>query len=228
MQTDAHLVGNQYSWLTTVFYLGYMAGELPSNILFQKFDIARTCGIFITLWGVVLLCMTAANDFTGLLTARLFLGILEAGVSPCFVLLTTMFYKRSEQPLRTCIWFSMNGVANIFGGLIGYAIGYIDAAIPAWKFPFVIFGSVTIVWGVVFTLLTPSNPTKARWLTQREKAIAVLRLAENETGIDTRVWKWDQVKEAFADPRFWLMNLLTLANTIPNVRFAVICYSLLG
>ncbi|KAF5014473.1 hypothetical protein F66182_14525, partial [Fusarium sp. NRRL 66182] len=79
MRTDAHLVGDQYSWLTTIFYLGYMAGELPSNILFQRFDIARTCGIFITLWGVVLLCMTAANDFAGLLTARLFLGILEAG-----------------------------------------------------------------------------------------------------------------------------------------------------
>ncbi|PCG94221.1 Major facilitator superfamily domain, general substrate transporter [Penicillium occitanis (nom. inval.)] len=202
MRTDAHLVGDQYSWLTTVFYLGYMAGELPCNILFQRFDIARTCGIFITLWGVVLLCMTAANNFAGLLTARLFLGILEAG--------------RDEQPLRTCIWFSMNGMANILGGLIGYAIGYINAAIPAWKFPFVIFGSLTIVWGVIFTLLTPSNPTKARWLTQREKAIAVLRLAENETGIDTKVWKWEQVKEAFVDPRFWLMNLLTLANTIPN------------
>lgn len=120
--------------------------------------------------------------------------------------------------MRTSIWFSMNGMANILGGLIGYGIGYIDAAIPAWKFPFIIFGALTTIWGVFFTLYTPSNPTKARWLTDKEKAIAVLRLADNETGIDTKVWKWDQVKEAFVDPRFWLINLFTLANTIPNVR----------
>ena len=119
------------------------------------------------------------------------------------------------------MWFSMNGFANIIGGLIGYGIGYLNAAIPAWKFPFVIFGSVTVLWGFIFVLVTPSNPTKARWLSEREKAVAVLRLAENETGIDTKEWKWDQFKEAMIDPRFWLINLLSLANTIPNVRLVL-------
>ncbi|CAI7636454.1 unnamed protein product [Penicillium glandicola] len=216
MVDDAHLVNDQYSWLTTIFYLGYMVGEFPINILFQKFDIAKTCGIFIILWGTTLLCMTAGHNFAGLATARLFLGILEAGVSPCFVLLTTMFYKRSEQPLRTCIWFSMNGVANILGGLIAYGIGHLHAALPAWKFPFIIFGSITVAWGIIFILVTPSNPTKARWLSDREKEIAVLRVVENETGMDNKTFKMEQVREALVDPRFWLINLHCLANTIPN------------
>ncbi|KAL2704397.1 hypothetical protein AAEP93_005468 [Penicillium crustosum] len=216
MKEDAHLVNDQYSWLTTIFYLGYMAGEFPINMLFQKFDIAKTCGIFIILWGATLLCMTAGHNFAGLATARLFLGILEAGVSPCFVLLTTMFYTRSEQPLRTSIWFSMNGVANILGGLIAYGIGHLHAALPAWKFPFIIFGSITVAWGIIFILVTPSNPTKARWLSEREKEVAVLRVVENETGIDNKTFKMEQVKEALLDPRFWLINLQCLANTIPN------------
>ncbi|KAJ5376446.1 hypothetical protein N7509_013332 [Penicillium cosmopolitanum] len=216
MKEDAHLVNDQYSWLTTIFYLGYMAGEFPINFLFQKFDIARTCGIFIILWGTVLLCMTAGHDFAGLATTRVFLGILEAGVSPCFVLLTAMFYRRSEQPLRTSIWFSMNGVANIIGGLIAYGIGHINSALPAWKYPFVIFGSVTILWGIVFVVVTPSNPTKAKWLSTREKEVATLRVLQNETGIDNKSFKMDQVKESLLDIRFWLINLLCLANTIPN------------
>lgn len=112
----------------------------------------------------------------------------------------------------------MNGMANILGGLLGYAIGFIDADIPTWKFPFVIFGSLTIVWGVLFIFITPSNPTKARWLNEEEKAIAVLRLVENETGIDNKKFKWYQVLEALTDLRFWLLNLLALANNIPNVR----------
>jgi len=68
----------------------------------------------------------------------------------------------------------MNGLANVLGGLIGYGIGSIHAGIPAWKFPFIIFGSATVVWGFVFLLCTPSNPAKAKWLTEKEKAIAVL------------------------------------------------------
>lgn len=111
----------------------------------------------------------------------------------------------------------MNGMANILGGLLGYAIGFIDADIPTWKFHFVIFGSLTIVWEALGLFLTPSNPTMTKWLTE-EKTIAVMRLAENETGIDNKQWKWYQAKEAFMDPRFWLLNLLALANNIPNVR----------
>lgn len=124
---------------------------------------------------------------------------------------------RSEQPLRTSIWFSMNGVANILGGLIAYGIGHINSALPAWKYPFVIFGSVTILWGVFFVIITPSNPTKARWLSAREKEVATLRVLQNETGIDNKSFKMEQVKEALLDIRFWLINLLCLANTIPNV-----------
>lgn len=112
----------------------------------------------------------------------------------------------------------MNGVANILGGLIAYGIGHLHAALPAWKFPFIIFGSITVAWGIIFILVTPSNPTKARWLSEREKEVAVLRVVENETGIDNKTFKMEQVKEALLDPRFWLINLQCLANTIPNVR----------
>lgn len=124
---------------------------------------------------------------------------------------------RDEQPFRTMIWFSMNGLANVLGGLIGYGIGHIHAAVPAWKFPFIIFGSVTVVWGCLFVWLAPSNPTTAKWLTQEEKTIAVLRVVDNETGIDNKTFKWNQVRESFLDPNFWIMNLISIANCIPNV-----------
>ena len=108
-------------------------------------------------------------------------------------------------------------MANVIGGLIGYSIGHIHDKIPTYKFPFVIFGSATIAWGVAFTFLTPANPTQAKWLTQREKTIAVLRLAENETGIDNKKFKMNQLREAFTDLKCWLMILIMLANCIPNV-----------
>ncbi|RDW82343.1 hypothetical protein BP6252_03455 [Coleophoma cylindrospora] len=216
MKVDANLVGSQYSWLTTIFYIGYLVGEFPMNYLFQKFSLTRVCGISIFCWGVVLLCMTAANDFKGLMVSRFLLGFFEGGVSPCFVLLTGMFYKREEQPLRNGIWFSTNGIANIAGALIGYAIGFINSDLPAWKFPFVIWGSVTTLWGIVFMLYVPPNPIQAKWLTEREKIIAVVRIASNETGLDTTTFKWYQVREAMTDVKVWMLILITFSNNVPN------------
>ncbi|KKY28046.1 putative allantoate permease [Diplodia seriata] len=219
MRQDVGLHGSQYSWLTTIFYLGYLVAEFPLNYLFQRLHIARVCGVIIGLWGTVLLCMAAADDFAGLMTTRFFLGALEAGVSPCFVLLTSMFYKRSEQPLRTALWFSMNGLAQILGGPIAYGIGHITAAsLPAWKFPFIIFGSLTVAWSALFFLLAPSSPSTSPFLTPRQRRIAILRLASNNTGggTDTRVFKPHQAREALADPKCWLLIAFTVASNVPN------------
>ncbi|OQO14693.1 hypothetical protein B0A48_00074 [Cryoendolithus antarcticus] len=35
LHTDTGLVGQQYSWLTTIFYTTYLCGEVPSNFLLQ-------------------------------------------------------------------------------------------------------------------------------------------------------------------------------------------------
>lgn len=55
------------------------------------------------LWGGVLMCHAACKNFGGLMAARFFLGIGEAAIAPGFALLTGMFYKREEQPLRYAI-----------------------------------------------------------------------------------------------------------------------------
>ncbi|KAL0256839.1 hypothetical protein SLS55_007648 [Diplodia seriata] len=45
MRQDVGLHGSQYSWLTTIFYLGYLVAEFPLNYLFQRLHITRVCGV---------------------------------------------------------------------------------------------------------------------------------------------------------------------------------------
>ena len=52
------------------------------------------------LWGGILMCHAACQNYGGLVTARFFLGVGEAAVAPGFGLITGMFYKREEQPAR--------------------------------------------------------------------------------------------------------------------------------
>lgn len=48
----------------------------------------------------------------------------------------------------------------------------------------------------------PDHPSKAWFLTQREKDLAVLRTIENQTGVDAQSEsiKWGQVKEGMFCP----------------------------
>ena len=50
---DTNLVGQQYSWLTTIFYLTYLAGEFPSNFLLQRWSIGKSLSIYMLCWGEI-------------------------------------------------------------------------------------------------------------------------------------------------------------------------------
>ena len=48
---DNNLVGQQYSWLTTIFYITYLVGEFPSNFLLQRWSIGKSLSIYMLCWG---------------------------------------------------------------------------------------------------------------------------------------------------------------------------------
>lgn len=80
------------------------------------------------------MCQAAANTFTTLTVLRVLSGAFEAIADPAFMLVTTMFYTREEQPSRIAAWYCFNGIGVAGGGLIGYGIGHIKGALPSWKY----------------------------------------------------------------------------------------------
>ena len=46
------------------------------------------------------MCLAAPQTFHQFLVVRLFLGIAEGAVSPAFITITSIWYKKSEHPLR--------------------------------------------------------------------------------------------------------------------------------
>src|SRR5271169_2577883 len=68
--------------------------------------------------------MGTVHNLTGLVIARVFLGMLEAGYFPGVAFYLSMWYKRSEHALRIAVFFSMATFAGAFGGLLAYGIGF--------------------------------------------------------------------------------------------------------
>jgi MFS family permease len=95
MRKDTHLVNQEYSWLGSIFYFGYLGALVPCLYLVNKIHIGRFIGVIATLWGIVIMCMAACQNFAGLATVRFFLGVFEAGILPAFMVLQIRWWKVS-------------------------------------------------------------------------------------------------------------------------------------
>lgn len=72
---DNHLVGKQYSWVSSIFYFGYLFFEYPTTILIQRLPIGKYLSGVILLWGAIVASTAACTNFGGLATCRFLLGV---------------------------------------------------------------------------------------------------------------------------------------------------------
>ncbi|KAK3698798.1 Allantoate permease [Vermiconidia calcicola] len=220
LQEDLHLVGDNYQWLGSMFYFGYIAWEYPTSRLLQILPVGKYSAACVVAWGGVLACFAATENFAGAVAIRFFLGLCESAVTPGFALITSQWYTKREQGLRTSIWFSFNGWAQILGGLVAYGIARGAAANPPsiapWKIVFLLWGLVTAAAGVVFLFVVPDNQLNARWLSKEDRILAIERIRVNQQGVGNKHFKWYQLKEALTDPLTWAFVFYALVADIPN------------
>lgn len=77
-------------------------------------------------WGIVMTLMGICQSYGGFLTARVFLGVAEAGLFPGVVYYNTQWYCRYEVQVRQAYFFSAASIAGAFSGLLAYGISYMD------------------------------------------------------------------------------------------------------
>jgi MFS family permease len=218
IRKDLNLQGTEYSWLSSLFYFGFLAWAFPTNFLMQRLPIGKYLGFNIFMWGFFLMLQAACHSFATLGTLRALAGAAEACSDPSFMLITSMWYTRKQQPVRIGLWYTANGFGIALGGLLGYGIGHIHGSLPSWKYEFLIIGSLCCFWGIVMFIMLPDSPVTAKGLSPREKRIAVERLRANQTGVENKHLKPYQVKEAFMDYKLYLFFFLGVVGKSQNPR----------
>ncbi|KAK8061980.1 MFS general substrate transporter [Apiospora phragmitis] len=209
LKQGTHLAANEYQWLGSIFYFGYLVSNFPSGYLLQRFPIGKLVSLTTIAWGIILITTPACTSFAGLAVNRFLLGAFEATVNPAFVLIMSTWYTSAEQPLRLEAYYCTNGLATMFGGLIGYAVGHITTGLPRWMYVFVIFGAVSTAWGCV-------SLWSGKFLDERERAVAVARVAANRQGVKNKHFKKDQAIQCFTDPKTWILFFMSVGAQVPN------------
>lgn len=78
-------------------------------------------------------------------------------------------------------------------------------------------GGFTVAWAFVVYFTIPDSPTKARFLNERQKLIAIERLRANRTGMKTQEFKPKQALEALCDPQVWMIAMWVFLSNVPNI-----------
>ncbi|KAK9452856.1 major facilitator superfamily domain-containing protein [Dipodascopsis uninucleata] len=217
LKTDTHLSGGQYSWLNTCTYMAVLAWEFPTNWIVQRVPIGKYLSFNIICWAAVLSCHAACTSFGGLLTVRTLLGIFECTCQPIFVVLSSMWYKREEQAARVAFWYMMNGGQQIIGGLLAYCFTLIEhAGLKNWQILFLVYGSVSIVWGLFVGYYMPDSPMKAKCFSEEDKRLMIERVRRNQTGLQNRHFRKEHVIDAISDPQVWCYPLIQLLTALPT------------
>ncbi|KAI1166903.1 major facilitator superfamily domain-containing protein [Nemania serpens] len=216
LQEDLKMTNDQYNLCLTVFFFSYAAFEVPSNLLLKRLRPSRWLPIIMVAWGVVMTLMGIVQNFQGLLSARLFLGVAEAGLYPGCAYYLTMWYSRHEIQLRQAMFFSAASVAGAFSGLLAFGIAKLNGlgGLEGWRWIFILEGLATVVVAFSAFFLLHDFPETASFLTEEERAFVIYRLkyqgqagSGNEGGVrvaQADEFDWKYVRQAFKDWQIWV------------------------
>ncbi|KAH8904692.1 MFS general substrate transporter [Coniochaeta sp. PMI_546] len=215
LQEDLGMSPDQYNWCLTVFFFTYAAFEVPSNLLLKKLRPSRWLPLIMVAWGTVMTLMGIVQSYHGLLVARLFLGVTEAGLFPGVAYYLTMWYCRHEIQFRQALFFSAASIAGAFSGLLAFGISKMDGVggYAGWRWIFILEGIVTVLVALLAFFVLHDFPETATFLTEEERAFVVYRLkfqgqAEGKPGgqrvAQAEEFKWKYVGQAFKDWQIWV------------------------
>ena len=156
--------------------------------------------------------MGTVSSFHGLLVARLFLGVTEAGLYPGVAYYITLWYVRSEAQLRQAMFFSAASVAGAFSGILAFGIAKMDGVggYEGWRWIFILEGILTVLVAIVAFFTIYDFPETAAFLTSEEKEWVIHRLryqGSQESGkmvAEEEGFRWKYVVDAFSDWQIYL------------------------
>ncbi|KAF9225928.1 MFS general substrate transporter [Gyrodon lividus] len=211
--------GILFEWITSSFYFSYILCQIPATILSKLFPPSYWMAATAIGWGICSTLSATAFNLPGILCSRIGIGIFEAGFGPAIPLYFSFFYTKEELGLRMGYWFGFAAVAGAFGGLIAFGVQNINfgpslktaGAVGGesdWKILFLLEGIPAIILGIVTLFLLPNRPESTRFLTEREREIALERGSRGAKADTGAVVRKEHIFAALGDWRVYAGGMI--------------------
>ncbi|KAK3329898.1 major facilitator superfamily domain-containing protein [Apodospora peruviana] len=219
-----NLTTKSYNATLTIFFVSYAVFEPVTNILLKKMRPSIFIPIIMVLWGACMLGMGFVKNWSGLMAARWFLGLTEAGLFPGVNYYLSCWYKRSEFGIRAAIFFSAAALSGSFGGLLAAAIELMDGVggQPGWAWIFILEGLLTIVIGIISFWMVHDFPDEARFLSDDDRTRVIRRLKfDKQASANHESFHMSFLWDALKDWKMWLGMAIYMGCDMPLYAFSL-------
>ncbi len=236
MNKDLALSATAFGLANSVFYIGYTACEIPSNLLMVRYGARVWLARIMVSWGLAAAATMLVTGDTSLYIVRFLTGVLEAGFVPGVLLYLTYWVPESHRARANGLLMMAQPAAMMLGaGVSGLILQHMNGAlgVQGWRWMFLLEGLPAVLLGVVAYFYLDDGPSQARWLNPAERDAVAASLADDRPRpLTAHRSVWRQVFERdvilLALAYFCLVNTLNATATwIPTiVRGVMQAYSL--
>ncbi|CAG9953106.1 unnamed protein product [Clonostachys rosea f. rosea IK726] len=219
LDKDLGMKGTQYNTCVSILFVGYLCGQVPSNMILNRVRPSMYMAGFSLAWSIVSLLTYKASTYEHMLVCRFILGIVEAPFYPGALYMISLFYTRKEMATRMSIFYTGNMCASAFSGLIAAPIfSELDNkhGLAGWQWLFIIQGAFSIAVSIIAFFTLPDSPLKTRWLSPEQRQLAHNRIALDTTNRREGTSVWTGLKEAVVDWRVWLFCFIDTCHLSAN------------
>ncbi|OQV00219.1 hypothetical protein CLAIMM_05747 [Cladophialophora immunda] len=165
-------IGNRYSVITMIFFVGYSIIEIPATMMVRKLSPTKTLPTFVLCFGVITIGQGFLQGWGELLVCRILLGLFEGAFLPGAVFVMQMYYARFEFQKRIALFYMVVIAASGLSGLLAYGIEKMDgtSSLDGWRWIFILEGVATCAVALVaYVVLVdfPDQATRPNFVTRR-------------------------------------------------------------
>jgi MFS family permease len=155
IQAELHISPELWGWILGAFVLSYGLFEVPTGALGDRLGQRNVLTRIVVWWSAFTALTGAAFSFPQLLAIRFLFGAGEAGAYPNMSGVLARWFS-TEERARTqgYIW-----AASRFGGALAPILVVPLQRNVGWRWAFVIFGAIGMIWALVWRALYRDPPS---------------------------------------------------------------------
>src|ERR1700710_848468 len=183
MNKDLALTATTFGLANSIFYIGYVACEIPSNLLMAHYGARIWIARILISWGLASAATMLVAGPNSLYLVRFLVGVLEAGFVPGVLLYLTYWIPNSHRARANGYLMMAQPVAMALGaGVSGLIHDHLNGVLglQGWRWRFLLEGVPSVILGVVAYGYLTDKPRNANWLDEPEKNTLTSLLAEDQ------------------------------------------------
>ena len=164
MQEDLGISPQAWGWVTSVFFLSYSAFEIPSGLMGDRIGPRRVLTRIVLWWSAFTSLTGVVSNYSLLLLVRFCFGMGEAGAYPNAATVIARWIPAHHRARAWgIVWMTAQvGAASAPLLVVPIQLRY------GWRASFYIFGTLGVVWAVVWYAWFRDRPAEKRGITASE------------------------------------------------------------